>query len=54
VSARAVADETNAGDVANKSSTEYGKPSCNQNVAYQPRMPQIGFRLGISTAIHLM
>ncbi len=32
--------------VVNESSTEYGKPSLNQNVAYQPRMLQMGFRLG--------
>jgi hypothetical protein len=31
--------------VVNESSTEYGKPSFNGNVAYQPRMVQLGFRL---------
>ena len=29
----------------NESSTEFGKPSFNGNVAYQPRMLQLGFRL---------
>jgi hypothetical protein len=31
--------------VINESSTEYGKPAFNGNVAYQPRMLQLGFRL---------
>jgi hypothetical protein len=30
--------------VVNEGSSEYGKPSFNQNVAYQPRMLQLGFR----------
>ena len=29
----------------NESSTEYGNPAFNGNVAYQPRMLQLGFRL---------
>ncbi len=31
--------------VVNESSTEYGKPAFNGNIAYQPRMLQLGFRL---------
>ena len=31
--------------VINESSTEYGKPAFNGNVAYQPRMLQLGFRM---------
>ena len=31
--------------VVNEGSSEYGKPSFNQNVAYQPRMLQLGFRM---------
>ncbi|MGH9255867.1 MAG: TonB-dependent receptor [Vicinamibacterales bacterium] len=31
--------------VVNESSTEYGKPAYSDNVAYQPRMLQLGFRL---------
>jgi hypothetical protein len=32
--------------VVNESSTEFGKPAFNGNVAYQPRMLQLGFRVG--------
>jgi hypothetical protein len=31
--------------VINESSPEYGKPAFNGNVAYQPRMMQLGFRV---------
>ena len=31
--------------VVNESNTEFGKPSFNDNVAYQPRMLQLGFRV---------
>ena len=31
--------------VVNESSTEFGKPAFNGNIAYQPRMLQLGFRL---------
>ena len=31
--------------VINESSPEYGKPAYNGNVAYQPRMLQLGFRV---------
>jgi hypothetical protein len=31
--------------VINESSPEYGKPAFNGNMAYQPRMLQLGFRL---------
>ena len=30
-----------------ESSPQYGQPSFNPNVAYQPRMVQVGFRLGV-------
>jgi hypothetical protein len=30
----------------NESNANYGKPSFNGNVAYQPRMMQLGFRVG--------
>jgi len=32
--------------VINESNAQYGRPSFNQNVAYQPRMLQLGFRIG--------
>ena len=32
--------------VTNRSSTSFGQPSFNANVAYQPRMMQLGFRVG--------
>jgi hypothetical protein len=39
-------DHANYGsDVVNESSPAYGQPSFNANVAYQPRMLQLGFRL---------
>jgi len=31
--------------VVNEGSSEYGEPSFNPNVAYQPRMLQLGFRM---------
>jgi hypothetical protein len=32
--------------VTNESNRQYGQPSFNENVAYQPRMLQLGFRIG--------
>jgi outer membrane receptor protein involved in Fe transport len=32
--------------VTNRSSSQFGQPSFNGNVAYQPRMMQLGFRIG--------
>jgi hypothetical protein len=32
--------------VTNRSSAVFGQPSFNGNVAYQPRMMQLGFRIG--------
>jgi carboxypeptidase family protein/TonB-dependent receptor-like protein len=40
-------NHTNFGSyTTNESNANYGKPSFNGNVAYQPRMMQVGFRLG--------
>ena len=40
-------DHQNFGSyVTNRSSTLFGQPSFNANVAYQPRMMQLGFRIG--------
>jgi hypothetical protein len=40
-------DHANYGSyVINESNARYGQPSYNQNVANQPRMLQLGFRLG--------
>jgi hypothetical protein len=40
-------DHANHGSyVTNESSAWYGRPSFNSNIAYQPRVVQLGFRLG--------
>jgi hypothetical protein len=39
-------NHTNYGSyTVNESSAAYGRPSFNANVAYQPRMLQLGFRV---------
>ena len=32
--------------MTNESNANYGQPASNSNVAYQPRMMQLGFRFG--------